>query len=82
MTNYERTIDRFRKAARALNAMTAKRYPKGSEVTVMLSTISVKGVVYAHVALCPDLIAILLENGNVWNYPVEKVAPATAKETK
>jgi hypothetical protein len=79
MSAYERYVDRYRKAMKALDARTTERYPNGSEVTVTLSTVVIKGVVHAQVALCPDRIAVLLENGNVWDYPVEKVLPASVR---
>jgi len=78
---YEQAIDRYREALIVLEAMTAKRFPNGSMVAITLTTTAVRGVVHAQVALCPDRIAVLLENGNVWDYPVEKVSPCIAKTT-
>ena len=72
---YKRTIARFRRAVKAAARMTAERYPRNSQVTVKLGTITVTGIVHAQVASCPDRIAVLLENGNVWDYPVEDVSP-------
>lgn len=68
-----RAANEFRQAKYAATLQTQNAFPLGCEVHIQLETCQIIGTVHAQVVGFPDRIACYLENGNVWDYPIEKV---------
>ena len=72
----------FHEAKKNLENLVVQRFPLGAKVEVQLDTTKANAVVAAYVAGFPDRVALLFENGNVWDKCVTKISllPAIVDE--
>jgi hypothetical protein len=64
----------FREAKAEAERLVRKAFPLRSEVRVKFeSGNETSGIVHAYVADSPDQIAVMFENGNVWDKPVHRL---------
>lgn len=64
----------FREAKERAEKLVREAFPLRHKVRVAFSGAeSVIGIVHAYVADSPDQIAVMFENGNVWDKPVHRL---------
>jgi len=73
-TDIGNAIAEFQKAKRELDEAVRAEFPIGCRVAVKLDRVTAIAAVHAYVAGFPDRLALLFENGNVWDKPVEKIS--------
>ena len=67
----------WREASKALKAWRALEFPSGTVVKVNCPRFTGQGIVDSQSEVAADLLAVRLENGNVWWYPVEACSVVT-----
>ena len=70
--NSER-VERYHAALRDLQEYKDREFPMGQSVHVSTGRYHGPGIVVANGQCPPDQVAVLLENGNVWWYPIDHV---------
>ncbi len=70
--NSER-VERYQAARRELQEYKDREFPRGQAVHVDTGRYRGPGSVAARGECPPDQVAVLLENGNVWWYPIDHV---------
>jgi hypothetical protein len=73
-TDIANAIAEFQRAKQELEEAVKAEFPIGRRVAVNLDRVTAIAVVHAYVAGFPDRLALLFENGNVWDKPVEKIS--------
>jgi hypothetical protein len=70
----EAAVLAFCQARRDLEQAVREEFPIGCRVAVKLDTVTCIAVVHAYVAGFPDRLALLFENGNVWDKAVTRIS--------
>lgn len=68
-------LGRYRRALAELEKCKADRFYHGTPVTVDCPRYKGPGTAVTDNQCPPDKVAVLLENGNVWWYPMESCRP-------
>jgi hypothetical protein len=70
----------YRAIGQWLRSYAQDQFPLGEVVRVDADSYKGFGIIDSYCDLSPANVAVRLENGNVWHYPVETVARAKASE--
>jgi len=70
----EAAVLAFCQARRELEETVREEFPIGCRVAVKLDSVTAIAVVHAYVAGFPDRLALLFENGNVWDKAVTRIS--------
>lgn len=75
-------VEKYRAASDMLLALRAAVFPRNTPVMVNADHYKGPGVAHNSASrdVPPHLLAVLLENGNIWHYPIEQCHPTKWKD--
>lgn len=75
----ESILYRYRSAESALDRYNAANFPHKSKVVVDCPQYRGPGVVLRESSCPPTKVSVMLENGNIWHYPIQCVKRVEGK---
>lgn len=67
-------VNQYREADAKARKAVRKAFPIGRQIRITMTHGNIVGQVHGYVFGSADEVACLLENGNVWCYPVERLS--------